>query len=38
MNDFTKKEIEDLISWGDVYTEFGNSWTTKLHQPLLDKI
>lgn len=38
MNDFTKDELEDLISWADVYTEFGRSWTDKVHRPLIDKI
>ena len=26
MNDFTKEELEDLVIWGEVYTEFGCSW------------
>lgn len=38
MNDFTKDELEKLLSWADVYTEFGRSWTTKLQMPLIDKI
>ncbi len=38
MNDFTKEELKDIINWGDVYTEFGNSWTNKVHRPLIEKI
>lgn len=38
MNDFTKEELEDFITWGEVYTEFGNSWTNHIHRPLIDKI
>ena len=38
MNDFTKDELKDILSWADVYTVFGSSWTTKLHLPLIDKI
>lgn len=34
MNDFTKKELEDMLKWANVYTEFGTSWTYKLHKPL----
>lgn len=38
MTNFTKEELESLSSWGDVYTEFGMSWTYKMHKPLLDKL
>lgn len=38
MNDFTREELENFVSWGEVYTEFGNSWTDKIHRPLIDKI
>ncbi len=38
MNDFTKKELEDMLKWANVYTEFGTSWTYKLYKPLMDKI
>lgn len=38
MNDFTREELEDILSWGQVYTEFGNCWTYRLHEPLLNKI
>lgn len=38
MNDFTKEELEDLHCWGEVYTEFGQSWTYPLLKPLMDKI
>ena len=38
MNDFTKKELQDMINWGEVYTEFGNSRTNYAHRPLIDKI
>lgn len=38
MNEFTKEELEDLISWGNVYTGFSNNWTDKLHRPLIDKL
>lgn len=38
MNDFTKEELEDMINWGEIYTEFGNSWCDKIHRPLINKI
>lgn len=38
MNDFTKEELENLVSWGEVYTEFGISWSDKNHRPLINKI
>lgn len=38
MNDFTKEELESMANWGEVYTEFGQDWTDKLHRPLIDKI
>jgi len=38
MNDFTKKELEKLLSWGDVYGEFGHSWTYSSIKPLMDKL
>jgi len=38
MNDFTKEELEDLVSWGNVYTEFGHSWTDRMHRPLIEKL
>ena len=38
MNDFTKDELESIKSWGEVYTEFGNSWTDKINRALIDKI
>jgi hypothetical protein len=38
MNDFTKEELETISSWGNVYTEFGEHFTFKLHKPLIDKI
>ena len=38
MNDFAKEELEQLLSWADVYTELGRSWTTKLQMPLINKI
>lgn len=38
MNDFTKNELKDILSWADVYTQFGTSWTTKIHLPLIQKI
>lgn len=38
MNDFTKEELEDILSWGDVYNEFGQSFAYELNKPLLDKI
>jgi hypothetical protein len=38
MNDFTKEELEDLLVWSDIYTEFRTCWTTKFHMPLINKI
>lgn len=38
MNQFTKEELEDLVSWREVYTEFGDSWTDRLQRPLIEKI
>lgn len=38
MNDFTKEELENILSWADVYTEFGQSWVYQIHKPLIDKI
>lgn len=38
MNDFTKEDLETLAKWGEVYTEFGNSWVDKTERPLIDKI
>ena len=38
MNDLTKKQHKDIMSWANVYTEFGQSWTYKLHKPLMDKV
>lgn len=38
MNDFTKDELQDMINWGEVYTEFGNSWTDKMHRPIINKL
>lgn len=38
MNDFTKEELENLLNWGEAYTEFGSSWTDKTQRPLIDKI
>jgi hypothetical protein len=38
MNNFTKEELKILISWGELYTEFGSCWTDKIHRPLLDKV
>ncbi len=38
MINFTKKELESILNWGNVYTEFGMSWTYKMHKPLMDKI
>jgi len=38
MTDFTKYELENLLSWGNVYTDFGTSWTFLFHEPLLEKI
>jgi hypothetical protein len=38
MNDFTKEELESILNWGEVYTEFGHSWTYKIHKPLMEKI
>jgi len=38
VNDFTQNELEQLISWGNVYTDFGRSWTNKLNRPLIEKI
>jgi hypothetical protein len=38
MNNFTKEELESILNWGDVYCEFGASWSYKVHKPLIDKI
>lgn len=38
MNDFTKEELESMLNWGDVYSEFGQSWTYKIMKPLMDKL
>ncbi len=38
MNDFTKEELETILNWGEVYTEFGRSWTDKIHRPFMNKI
>ena len=38
MNDFTKEELETIANWGEVYTEFGNSWVDKTDRPLINKI
>lgn len=38
MNDFTKEELEDIMNWADVYTEFGNAWSYKQYKPLIDKL
>lgn len=38
MNDFTKEELESMLNWGDVYSEFGYSWTYKITKPLMDKL
>jgi hypothetical protein len=38
MNDFTKEELKKILSWADMYTEFGTSWVTKAQMPLIDKI
>jgi hypothetical protein len=38
MNEFTKEELQAMENWGEVYTEFGNSWVDKIHRPLISKI
>ncbi len=38
MNDFTKEELEDILSWGNVYCDFGASFVYEVHKPLIDKI
>jgi len=38
MNDFTKEELESISNWGEVYTEFGSSWSDKSERPLINKI
>ena len=38
MNDFTKEELESIANWGEVYTEFGNSWVDKSERQLINKI
>ena len=38
MNDFTKEELESMLNWGDVYSEFGQSWTYMITKPLMDKL
>ncbi len=38
MNDFTKEELESIANWGNVYTEFGCSWSDKIERPLINKV
>jgi hypothetical protein len=38
MTNFTKEELESILNWGEVYTEFGNSWVDKSERPLINKI
>lgn len=38
MNDFTQEELQSILSWANVYTEFRTSWTYSLHKPLIDRI
>lgn len=38
MNEFTKEELEELTTWGEVYTDFGRSWVEASSRPLIDKI
>lgn len=38
MNDFTKEELENILSWADVYTEFGQSWVYQNQKELIDKV
>ena len=38
MNYFTKEDLDSILSWANVYTEFGTSWTYKLHKSLIDRI
>lgn len=35
---FMKAELETIHNWGDVYCEFGQSWTYGAEKPLIDKI
>jgi len=37
-NNFTKEELESILNYCDVYSEFGASWTYKCIKPLMDKI
>lgn len=38
MNDFTKEELESILNWADVYTEFGLCWSYAVHEPTIKKI
>lgn len=38
MNDFTKEDLEDMRTWGECFTEFGNSGVDKFQRHILDKI
>lgn len=38
MNDFTKEELEDILNWGNIYTEFGTCSSYKMDKALMDKI
>ena len=39
MNDFTKEELYDLLSWGDSYVYYDlESDIYKMHEPLLTKL
>jgi hypothetical protein len=38
MNDFMKEELEDILSFANVYTVFGSCWTSSVHEKLIKKI
>lgn len=38
MNNFTKEELEDILSWADVYCVGVTDLSYKLYKPLIDKI
>lgn len=37
-NDFTKEELEHILHWANIYTEFGSSWIYEMHMPVINKI
>ncbi|HHF7341035.1 TPA: hypothetical protein ACPSKZ_000698 [Legionella anisa] len=38
MNDFTKEELEDILSWSDVYCVGATDLSYRVSRPLIKKI